>query len=96
METPDKIYVREYPDGSFNPAWESKRKDDPTTLFHEYIRKDIVDETIKTAEDHAYFAGQENLREKLLKWAKSMKRICKGAEPIEKTYQTIIDELNSM
>lgn len=36
----------------------------------EYIRKDLVDEMLKTAEDHAFFAGQEKLREKLLKWAK--------------------------
>ena len=36
----------------------------------EYIRKDIVDETIKTAEEHAYFAGQEKFREELIEWAK--------------------------
>lgn len=70
---PDKIYVREYPDGSFNPTWETKRKDDPTTVHHEYIRKDA-----------------------LLEWLKEMKRICRGAEPIEKAYQTIIDKLNEM
>lgn len=35
-----------------------------------YIREDIVDEMLKTAEDHAYFAGQEKLRETLLEWAK--------------------------
>lgn len=38
-----------------------------------YIRKDIVDEAIKTAKDHAYFAGQEKLRERLLEWAKAVK-----------------------
>ena len=30
----------------------------------EYIRKDIVDDMIKTAEDHAYFAGSEYARKK--------------------------------
>ncbi len=30
----------------------------------EYIRKDIVDDMLATAEDHAYFAGSENTREK--------------------------------
>lgn len=33
--------------------------------FVEYIRKDIVDDMLATAEDHAYFAGSENTREKL-------------------------------
>ena len=31
----------------------------------EYIRKDIVDDMLATAEDHAYFAGSENAKEKL-------------------------------
>ena len=34
----------------------------------EYIRKDIVDEMIKTAEDHAYFAGSEYAREEVIEW----------------------------
>lgn len=32
----------------------------------------------------------------LMEWANNMKRICKGAEPIEKAYQTMIDKLNEM
>ena len=32
-------------------------------------------------------------KDALLEWAKNMK---KGADPIEKAYQTIIDKLNSM
>ena len=32
-------------------------------------------------------------KDTLLEWAKNMK---KGADPIEKAYQTIIDKLNSM
>lgn len=35
-------------------------------------------------------------KDALLEWLKEMKRICRGAEPIEKAYQTIIDKLNSM
>lgn len=35
----------------------------------EYIRKDIVDDMLKTAEDHAYFAGSEAMREKLIEKA---------------------------
>lgn len=41
--------------------------------------------------------GEEYIRkDALLGWVKEMKRICRGAEPIEKAYQTIIDKLNSM
>lgn len=36
----------------------------------EYIRKDVVDDMIKTAEDHAYFAGSEAIRDKLSKLKK--------------------------
>lgn len=32
----------------------------------------------------------------LLEWAKNMKQICKGAEPIEKAYQTMIDKIESL
>lgn len=57
----------------------------------EYIRKDIVDETIETAEDHAYFAGQEKFRKKLIEWAKenidSLGRL---------SYGEFIDKLNSI
>lgn len=34
------------------------------------------DETIKIAEDHAYFAGKEKLREELLEWVKDTKYQC--------------------
>lgn len=41
--------------------------------------------------------GKEYIRkDALLEWAKEMKRICKGAEPIDKAYQTVIDKLNSL
>ena len=35
-------------------------------------------------------------KDALLEWAKEMKRICRGAEPIEKAYQTMIDKINSL
>lgn len=44
---PDKIYVKEYHNGSFNSAWETKRKDDPWVVFHEYIRKETLLEYVK-------------------------------------------------
>ena len=63
---PDKIYLnRRHPE----PFWFKDKQIDSDV---EYIRKDIVDETIKTAEDHAYFAGQEKFREKLIEWASKM------------------------
>ena len=34
----------------------------------EYIRKDIVDEILAIAEDHAYLAGSEAMRNKAVKW----------------------------
>lgn len=49
----------------------------------EYISKDLVDETIKSAEDHAYFAGQEKLREKLLEWIDKMCEENKGFSEAE-------------
>lgn len=39
---PDKIYVREYPDGVAR-FWEEKKKDDVVaTIPHEYIRKEAL------------------------------------------------------
>ena len=35
-------------------------------------------------------------KDALLEWAKEMKRICQGAEPIEKAYQTMIDKIESL
>ena len=42
MKTPDKIYIREYPDGIAR-FWESKKKEDVVaTIPHEYINKDAL------------------------------------------------------
>ena len=58
----------------------------------EYIRKDIVDETIKAAEDHAYFAGREKLRGTLLEWAKAVK-----ADPmLPMNIDKIIEKIESL
>lgn len=42
-------------------------------------------------EDTAYIC-----KDALLEWAKEMKKICKGAEPIEKAYQTVIEKIESL
>lgn len=55
MEFPERIYLFDC-----NPSLAIKLDGDT-----EYIRKDIVDDMLKTAEDHAYFAGSEAMREKL-------------------------------
>lgn len=72
MKAPDKIYLQRntttdlYDD--FWPEWFEDTNDLDSDIC--YIRKDLADEMVKSAEDHAYFAGQENLREKLLEWLK--------------------------
>ena len=46
---PDKIYVREYPDG-LNQFWDRKKRDDVVaTIYHEFIRKDALLEWVKLA-----------------------------------------------
>ena len=53
-EMPERIYLFDCNDSMTTPLEGDT----------EYIRKDIVDEMIKTAEDHAYFAGSEYARKK--------------------------------
>ena len=55
-EMPERIYIFDY-----NEAMTTPLEGDT-----EYIRKDIVDDMIKTAEDHAYFAGSEYARKELI------------------------------
>lgn len=46
---PDKIYVREYPDG-LNQFWDRKKRDDvAATIYHEYISKDSLLEWLNKA-----------------------------------------------
>lgn len=86
MEVPDEIYIQP----NAHDGWFEGNK--PNDNFVEYIRKDIVDETIKTAEDHAYFAGREKLREALLKWAKAVK-----ADPmIPMNIDKVINKIESL
>jgi hypothetical protein len=84
MEAPDKIYINGY--SAFATV--------PVKNGIEYIRKDISDETIKTAEDHAYFAGQERFREKLLEWAKAINKM--QTAPIQFVAQLLIDKIESI
>ena len=42
MKVPDKIYIREYPDGIAR-FWENEKKEDVVaTIPHEYINKDAL------------------------------------------------------
>lgn len=50
---PDKIYVREYPDG-INQFWDRKKRDDVVAIiYHEYIRKDALLEWARNNRDSA-------------------------------------------
>lgn len=109
MKAPDKIYV------SIDTPIEKRRipkfvglawtEEDNSYEQVEYIRKDVVDETIKSAEDHAYFAGQEKLREKLLEWVKN--KITEADIAMDtaddsaiwgqrNAFKQVLDKLNSM
>lgn len=74
MKAPDRIFLHGY-DFNDEPCknWDKEPKAGLRghKIAHvEYIRKDLSDKTIELAEDHAYFAGQENFRNKVLEWAK--------------------------
>ena len=100
---PDKIYITEY-NANVETGYFSRNKDDVFT--QEYICKDIVDETIKTAEDHAYFAGQEKFREKLMEWIEEQLTILDKQTLLHpdddvfwgqrNAYKQIKDKLNSL
>lgn len=59
MEAPEKLYLSK---DLFR--WSFGKASDKSDI--EYIRKDVVDDMLATAEDHAYFAGSEHTREKLV------------------------------
>lgn len=92
MTAPEKIYVciptrLQRDDHKYvGIAWSDKAYL-TTPQIEEYIRKDVVDETIKSAEDHAYFAGQEKFREKLLEWLENK---------IAKNYRSAIEVLANL
>lgn len=53
-------------------------------------------ETIELAEDHAYFAGKEKLREELLEWLKEQLALCDNAVAMRRAYDKLIDKLNTV
>lgn len=95
MKAPKKIYIQTNAGEAFSSKWTTiPFRDFENT---EYIRKDIVDETIKTAEDHAYFAGQEKFREKLLKCINEIRAIPhENAVARDLAFQEIINKINSI
>ena len=67
---PDKIYIREYPDGIAR-FWESKKKEDVVaTIPHEYIRKDALLELIK--EESLFWDDGEMIFRSLIEKINSM------------------------
>lgn len=86
MNAPDKLFLHPNNKGDIGASW---LKFPITNEDVTYIRKDIADEMVKSAEDHAYFAGQEKLRETLLEWAKeNHKRMVE----VHSDYTKIYDE----
>lgn len=77
MKAPDKIYTDNRGVYAELPIFSQ------TDANVEYIRKDVVDDMIKTAEDHAYFAGKEKLREELLKMIEQIRTEIKRLEGID-------------
>lgn len=100
MKEPEKLYLQ--PEVTFDRNNILGHRNSYDT---EYIRKDVVDETIKSAEDHAYFAGQEKFREKLLEWVKN--KITEAEIAMDtaddpaiwgqrNAFKQVLDKLNSM
>ena len=94
---PDKILINRGKDGKLHHSYWTT--DQELIPFEDtiYIRKDIVDETVKTAEDHAYFAGQEKFREKLMKWIQEARAIPhENAITRDLVFQEVVNKLNSI
>lgn len=69
METPEKIYLeKEKETNKIHHLWGRTPVVSSQYEHIEYIRKDIVDDMLKTAEDHAYFAGSEAMMERAVEW----------------------------
>lgn len=100
MEAPDKIYIPLYPNHSLDGfhlgddwMYEPHKECDNV----EYINKDCINDMLKTAEDHAYFAGQEKFREKLLKCINEIRAIPhENAIARDLAFQEIINKINSI
>ncbi len=94
MKAPDKIYIQTNKGEAFSSKWTTiPFRDFENT---EYISKDIVDETIKTAEDHAYFAGQEKFRGKLIEWLEECMNNPVITDLQKDNIQELIDKINSL
>lgn len=78
MDAPDKIYIHRK-DNPLEITWSETEEKGCTNT--EYIRKDIVDDMLKTAEDHAYLAGADWQKEQMLKEAFSFYEIIKVVPP---------------
>lgn len=79
---PDKIYVREYPDG-LNQFWDRKKRDDVVaTIYHEFIRKDALLEWAKEK------------REQMKIEAGGCSNMAAAGKYL--AYSELIDKLNSM
>lgn len=99
-KAPERIYINNYNgNDTCGNQWHTKPSTNPSTVSHEYIRKDISDATIQSAEDHAYFAGQEKFREKMLAWAKEQlehhEEMLKNY-PTEREYMAFVGAYQSM
>lgn len=86
MNAPEKIYYNP----SFQDYWKEERESAEDV---EYIHKDIVDDMLKTAEDHSYFAGQETFREELLEWAKEGLRRLEDTGKAPQEAKIVFEEL---
>lgn len=118
MKTPDKIFVPVVylgPEEGYCPSpiwWKKDKSHEHEEVIGSiiYIRKDLVDEkpktaeeTIQLAEDHAYFAGKEKLREGLLEWVKEKMLEYEALSDNDavrwgqrNALKQVIDKLNSM
>lgn len=100
MKIPSKIYIPLYPnynldDFHLGDVWMDKPHKEFDNV--EYINKDCINDMLKTAEDHAYFAGQEKFREKLMEWIQEARAIPhENAIIRDLAFQEVVNKLNSM
>ena len=92
MKVPDKIYIHR----TIHLGLLSASEIDITGQDEQYIRKDLVDEMVKSAEDHAYFAGRERFREEMLEWAKEKADDYKETANIRRSLEMMIRKIESL
>lgn len=100
MKTPDKIYLeKDKETEKIDFRWGDRPVVHSAYEHIEYIREDISNEAIQVAEDHAYLAGQEKFREKLLVWAEEeMMKAARSSEAYGRrnAFMDVIDKINSL